>query len=95
MRVTVDSVREIINKSKTGEIEWFKSDGVPCLDCDYQDRAIIICRYKENEKDLVSLTFTNDFGTIVKEVKVFKHQSFYQELSEFYNYIDENATVEL
>lgn len=96
MRITTDTVRQIIELTReTNSLTWYKSEGIPCFDCEYEGKSVIICRYEERYGTVVLLTFTDDWGTIVSEIRFNKNDEFFEELSSLYDFIDENATVEL
>lgn len=96
MRITLDTIKEIIRLTKeTDSITWFKSEGIPCFDCEYKQMSVIICRYERPYGTVVSFTFTDDWGTIISESEFKKENEFFNEFSKFYDYVDETSTIEI
>lgn len=95
--ITKKEIEQLIEDTKNGNVEWFKTENTPCFDCETENFGVIICRYHNEQKPTISLTFTDDWGNEFAESEFQKlngNQDFFDQLNEFYNIVEESATIE-
>ncbi len=98
MKIDIQSVKKILDLTLSRELEWYRFEGVPCVNCDYQSKSFILCKYNEFDtlrRIVISLTITDDWGNINEERNFFERDGeIFSVLCTLYDKVNDSARVE-